>query len=307
MSAARAAAVLGRLDERGIVVWLEGGWGIDALLGRQTREHDDLDVIVPMHDLRELESALRALGYRHGFAGGPLSFEVVDEDGRQIDVHPASIEPNGDAVYLMEDGREWTYPRGSLSGSGSIAGNPVKCLAPDMALVCHSQGYALDRDHRRDVEALCRRFDLTMPQLVEAFPFTTQIRVRFAETDAQGVAHNASYLVWFEVARVEYLERFAHGYPALREHGVEAFVTEAHVRYGVPARFDDRLELHARCVDVRGARFRFEYRLERGCELVAVGWTAHACVDAATHRPTRVPAWLADAIDRAEAEFPSSS
>lgn len=125
--------------------------------------------------------------------------------------------------------------------------------------------------------------------------------MRFAETDAQGVAHNASYLVWFEVARVEYLERFAGGYPALRDHGIEAFVSEAHVRYGAPARFDDRLELHARVRDVRGARFRFEYRLERDGELVAEGWTAHACVDAATHRPTRVPEWLAEAIARAEA------
>jgi acyl-CoA thioester hydrolase len=134
---------------------------------------------------------------------------------------------------------------------------------------------------------------------VESHPFTTQIRVRFAETDAQGVAHNASYLVWFEVARVEYLEHYAGGYPALREHGIEAFVTEAHVRYGVPARFDDRLLLHARVMDVRGARFRFEYRLERDGALVAEGWTAHACVDAATHRPIRVPDWLADAIARA--------
>ncbi len=133
---------------------------------------------------------------------------------------------------------------------------------------------------------------------MEDFPFTTEIRVRFAETDAQGVAHNASYLVWFEVARVEFLERFAGGYPALRERGIEAFVTEAHVRYGAAARFDDRLALHARCVDVRGARFRFEYLLERGGERVADGWTAHACVDASTHRPTRVPDWLAAAMER---------
>jgi acyl-CoA thioester hydrolase len=131
---------------------------------------------------------------------------------------------------------------------------------------------------------------------VEGFPFRTEVRVRFAETDAQGIAHNAAYLVWFEVARVEFLERHAGGYPALRERGIEALVTESHVRYGAPARFDDRLSLHARCVDVRGARFRFEYLLERGSERVADGWTAHACVDASTFLPTRVPAWLAEAI-----------
>lgn len=136
---------------------------------------------------------------------------------------------------------------------------------------------------------------------MDAFTFSTEIRVRFAETDAQGVAHHAAYLVWFEAARVEYLERYAGGYPALREHGVEALVTEAHVRYGAPARFDDRLRLHARCGGLRGARFRFEYRLERDGVLVAEGWTGHACVDAATLRPTRVPDWLAGAIRRAEA------
>jgi acyl-CoA thioester hydrolase len=135
---------------------------------------------------------------------------------------------------------------------------------------------------------------------VEGFPLATEVRVRFAETDAQGVVHNAVYLVWFEIARVDYLERFAGGYPALRARGIEAFVRESNVRYVVPARFDDRLLIHARCLDVRGARFRFEYAVERGEELIADGWTSHACVDSRTFRPTRVPAWLADAIAAAQ-------
>jgi acyl-CoA thioester hydrolase len=61
---------------------------------------------------------------------------------------------------------------------------------------------------------------------VEGYAHTTQIRVRFAETDAQGIAHNSSYFVWFEVARVEYLEEFAHGYQRLRDEGIEALVLE---------------------------------------------------------------------------------
>jgi acyl-CoA thioester hydrolase len=136
---------------------------------------------------------------------------------------------------------------------------------------------------------------------VGEFTFATEIRVRFAETDAQGVAHNAAYLVWFEVARVDYLAEFAGGYPALRARGIEAFVTEATVRYGAPARFDDRLRVHVRCGDVRGARFRFDYLIRRDGDTVATGWTRHACVRAGTLRPTRVPAWLVEAIRRAEA------
>jgi acyl-CoA thioester hydrolase len=120
--------------------------------------------------------------------------------------------------------------------------------------------------------------------------------VRFAETDAQGVAHNASYLVWFEVARVEYLRRYAGGYQTLRDHGVEAFVLETHVRYLQPARFDERLSVHARCGDVRGARFRFDYAITRDDATIADGWTSHACVDSATLRPTRVPDWMVEAL-----------
>jgi acyl-CoA thioester hydrolase len=142
---------------------------------------------------------------------------------------------------------------------------------------------------------------------VEGFAFSTPVKVRFAETDAQGIAHNSNYFVWFEVARVEYLERYAGGYQRLRDRGVEALVLETHVRYLVPAKFDDRLLVHARCLDVKGARFRYEYAIERDGELVADGWTAHATVDATTFRPTRVPGWLVDAIVSAEESAPSRS
>jgi acyl-CoA thioester hydrolase len=135
---------------------------------------------------------------------------------------------------------------------------------------------------------------------VDGFSFSTPVKVRFAETDAQGIAHNSNYFVWFEVARVEHLERFAGGYQRLRDVGVEALVLETHIRYLKPARFDDRLRVHARCVDVKGARFRYEYAIEREGELIADGWTAHATVDSATFRPTRVPGWLVDAIVSAE-------
>ena len=141
---------------------------------------------------------------------------------------------------------------------------------------------------------------------MEGFPFTTEVTVRFAETDAQGIVHNSVYLVWFELARVEYLARFAGGYPALREQGLEALVLQAHVRYLAPARFADVLQIHASCGHVRGARFRYDYRVERDGTTIADGWTGHAIVDGMTFRPTRVPPWLADAIATAEAGSSSS-
>jgi acyl-CoA thioester hydrolase len=136
---------------------------------------------------------------------------------------------------------------------------------------------------------------------VEGFPFSTDVRIRFAETDAQGIAHHASFVVWLEVARVAFLERFAGGYQAIRDRGLEALTTEVSIRYHRAAYFDETLTVWTRCVDVRGARFVYEYRIERGGELVADGHTRHATVDRETYRPTRVPGWLVEAIATAAA------
>jgi acyl-CoA thioester hydrolase len=135
---------------------------------------------------------------------------------------------------------------------------------------------------------------------VEGFRYSTEIVVRFAETDAQAIAHHASFVVWLEVARVGYLAEHAGGYRAIQEQGIEALTTEVHVRYHRAATFDERLRIWARCVDLRGARFRYEYKVVRGDELVAEASTAHATIDAATRRPVRVPVWFAEAVARAE-------
>lgn len=139
---------------------------------------------------------------------------------------------------------------------------------------------------------------------MEGFRFSTELKVRFSETDAQGVVHNAVYLVWFEIARIAYLEQFPGGYKGLVEQGIDATTVEAHVRYLGGCRFDDRLRIHVRASEVRGARFRFDYVVERVADvagIVADGWTSHACVNAQTLRPTRMPAWLAAGIAAVEA------
>jgi acyl-CoA thioester hydrolase len=136
---------------------------------------------------------------------------------------------------------------------------------------------------------------------VQGFNFSTDVLVRFAETDAQGIAHHASFVVWLEVARVAYLTEFAGGYRGIRTQGIEALTTEVQVRYHLAAHFDERLTVWTRCVDLRGARFRYEYAIEREGAFVAAGHTSHAIVDAATRLPTRVPAWFAEVIAKAEA------
>ena len=131
---------------------------------------------------------------------------------------------------------------------------------------------------------------------MDDFPFSTDVRVRFAETDAQGIAHHAAFVVWLEVARVAHLARYAGGYQAIRDRGLEALTTEVSIRYKRAVYFDELLTVWVRCGDVRGSRFRYEYRITREDELVAEGHTQHATVDRETYVPTRVPAWLAEAV-----------
>jgi acyl-CoA thioester hydrolase len=136
---------------------------------------------------------------------------------------------------------------------------------------------------------------------MDGYRFSHDVRVRFAETDAQGIAHHASFVVWLEEARVAYLAAFAGGYQAIRDRGIEALTTGVHLEYERAAGFDDVLRIWVRCGEIRGARFRYEYVVERDGLRVAAGRTNHATVDAATHRPTRVPEWFVNDVLRAEA------
>lgn len=135
---------------------------------------------------------------------------------------------------------------------------------------------------------------------MDGYHFSTEVRVRFAETDAQGIAHHSNYVVWFEVARVAYLAQFREGYRSIQADGVEVLVTDLAARFLAPARFDDVLLIHVRCVGRRGARFRFEYLVECGGVPIVDGHTGHACVNAQSLVPTRMPGWLVEAIASAE-------
>ena len=133
------------------------------------------------------------------------------------------------------------------------------------------------------------------------YSFSTEVQVRFAETDAQGIAHHAAFVVFLEVARVAWLDEYAGGYQSIRDRGIEALVTETHIRYYEPARFDERVLIHARCTHLKGARFRYEYLIVRGDGTkLAEGWTGHAVVDATTFRPVRLPEWFVEAVATAE-------
>lgn len=119
----------------------------------------------------------------------------------------------------------------------------------------------------------------------------TTIRVRYQETDGQGIVHHANYLTWLEQGRVELLRSMGHSYRELEEQGILLVVAEAHLRYFLPARFDDVIRLVTTAVRAKGARIEHRYQLFRGAELLAEATTIIACIDK-TGRVTRLPSWL---------------
>ena len=109
-----------------------------------------------------------------------------------------------------------------------------------------------------------------------------------------GVAHHANYLAFFEMGRVDPMRQIGVEYASVIRRGLHLVVVDATVRYRQPAFFDDLLLVDTHATDVGGVRFTFVYEIRREKDgvVVASGQTVHACVDAQTLRPVRLPDWL---------------
>lgn len=108
----------------------------------------------------------------------------------------------------------------------------------------------------------------------------SELRVRFCETDLMGIVHHASYLAYFEAGRVEWLRRRGVTYAEWAERGMHLPVVEVGVRYRAPARFDDLLLVETKLAELRAVSLKFEYRLLKGTQLLAEGFTKLASIDA---------------------------
>lgn len=124
-----------------------------------------------------------------------------------------------------------------------------------------------------------------------------EVRVRYAETDQMGVAHHASYLVWFEAGRTEFIRDRGRSYAQLEADGWLLVVVEAHCRYHHPARYDEVLMLRTRLRSLHPATLSFGYELVRRSDgaVLADGYTVHAAVDR-SGRARRIPAGIRDLL-----------
>jgi lincosamide nucleotidyltransferase A/C/D/E len=167
MTEADVIELLDCLKEAGVDVCIDGGWGVDALVGKQTREHGDLDLAVDRDELDNAQRALAKRGFHHDATlepGLPARLVLRDDCGRQVDLHPLAFDERGDGwQQLSESGKAWgLYPAGDLDASGAIAGRRVRCLSPELQLRFHL-GYEWKECDERDLRLLTERFGVASP------------------------------------------------------------------------------------------------------------------------------------------------
>jgi lincosamide nucleotidyltransferase A/C/D/E len=153
------------LDENGIEVWLDGGWGIDALIGEQTRPHRDLDIAVRHADVPRLRELLRARGYAPVDRPGtePWMFVLRDQRGHEVDVHSFTFNERGEHVYGI------AYPAESLTGSGSLDAKSVRCISAEWAVRFHTS-YEPRAVDRHDLALLHQRLGIPVPDAFKQPP-----------------------------------------------------------------------------------------------------------------------------------------
>ncbi|MEW6717481.1 MAG: hypothetical protein AB1345_08260 [Chloroflexota bacterium] len=164
-----------RLSAHGIQVWLTGGWGIDALLGEQTRPHKDLDVIMLLDDVIR---TCKLLGH-DGFSLKELwpenrwaidvheieiatAFVLQDSEGREFDAHAMRLDDQGNGIPAWEETEGLIFKREDLVGEGMIAGFALQCITPQKQMLCHT-GYELPDKQLRDLELPHEKFGVEYP------------------------------------------------------------------------------------------------------------------------------------------------
>lgn len=157
-----------QLTSSGITVWVDGGWGVDALLGRQTRPHQDLDIALQVKDEPRMLELLGARGFRpKGESHArPFNYILTDGAGLEIDLHLVVLDADGNGDYGGDGGE--SYTASALSGEGAIGGRPVRCIAAAELVGFHSD-YELQEKDFQDVSALCEAFGIPLPAEYERF------------------------------------------------------------------------------------------------------------------------------------------
>jgi lincosamide nucleotidyltransferase A/C/D/E len=164
MDARSAAELLRFLEQNNFEIYVDGGWAVDALVGEQTRPHDDLDIAMPHGQVPRLRELLATRGFQEQPRDDSweCNFVLADDEGHRLDVHSYTLDAAGNNVYGVP------YAAEHLTGNGVIDGHPVHAIAPEWLVRFHC-GYEPDENDNHDVRLLCERFQIPVPELYRKF------------------------------------------------------------------------------------------------------------------------------------------
>ena len=156
---ADAVEIISYAEDNGIDIWLDGGWGVDALLEMETREHNDIDLFVEKINGERFIEIIKEQGFVEIKEGYTASSHTVWKDAKDriIDLHLFEFNEQGNLVFEGD-----TYPSSVFSGVGKIGDKVVKCINPQDQVLFHL-GYEHDENDAHDVRLLCDRFNIPVP------------------------------------------------------------------------------------------------------------------------------------------------
>lgn len=152
-----------KFNEHGIDVWIDGGWGVDALMGKQTRPHGDLDIVIQEKDINQIKELLESQGYKV-LQRDDLTynyFHMADNNGHEVDVTAIHFNEKGDGIWGPEENNEFN-PADSFKGMGEINSLEIKCISLDFAIKFRL-GHEIWSHDAEDVRSLCEKFNLEVP------------------------------------------------------------------------------------------------------------------------------------------------
>jgi lincosamide nucleotidyltransferase A/C/D/E len=159
MNAADVLLLLSALDDESVHYWLDGGWGVDCLLGEETRKHSDLDFVVARHNLVSAQALLESRGFKVIRDWLPTAIAWRDQHGREVDLHLVDTTADGGGDQVLLDGTTWHY---ASPVSGSIKGETTTCASPEDPLLMH-QDYEPRPVDFHDVRRIAERLGLPLP------------------------------------------------------------------------------------------------------------------------------------------------
>lgn len=163
MKSADVLQIVTWLEQAEIPVWLDGGWGVDALVSQQTRSHSDLDIVVRLEDATHIKQTLAVHEFVVVLSELPTRFVMKNAECRSVDFHTVQWDGSDQLIQVLQDGTSFHYPPDSLVGQGLIDGKAVPCIAPKAQMLCHTGYKPLAKDIH-NVRLLHKHFNLPLPE-----------------------------------------------------------------------------------------------------------------------------------------------